>query len=444
MSKIVYTALEDPDDLNYGLYAPGFMFGRGLVRDGYTDTYILTGAEGVSLVFRGEGFEFDAKGRPVEGHATSIVIVLDGDTLATVTGVDIKASKLAALDTPKEFYSLLGKMDVEGSVGRDYLMGWTGKDTLQGGDGDDLLAGGKGDDRLFGGDGGDGLTFEGGKDILDGGGGQDYAISGLGAVNLKIDLREAGFQEIADGSTVKFVSVEGVVGGDGKDKLIGDAQANQLAGYDGNDSIVGNAGDDTIIGGLGDDTLKGGEGFDTVAFGSTDHGVKVSLAKEGAQNTGEGKDKIVGFENLTGTFYDDKLTGTSAFNHIEGGSGDDTIFGGGGRDGLFGGAGDDVFLFKGKVVDVANIADFNDAGEHDLIDLSGLDANANLAGDQDFSFIGTGAFTGVAGQLRWSFFGNDPSRDILVAADTNGDKVADFYVQLTSPVNALTINDFDL
>jgi hypothetical protein len=48
------------------------------------------------------------------------------------------------------------------------------------------------------------------------------------------------------------------------------------------------------------------------------------------------------------------------------------------------------------------------------------------AGDQRFGFIGNGAFTDVAGQLRWE----DVAADKVVQADTNGDGSADFKILL--------------
>jgi hypothetical protein len=44
------------------------------------------------------------------------------------------------------------------------------------------------------------------------------------------------------------------------------------------------------------------------------------------------------------------------------------------------------------------ITDFS-RSDRDRISLSGIDANASVGGDQAFTFIGTGAFTGSAGQL---------------------------------------------
>jgi serralysin len=64
-------------------------------------------------------------------------------------------------------------------------------------------------------------------------------------------------------------------------------------------------------------------------------------------------------------------------------------------------AGADTFVFSalsdsaGASIDV--LADFSTA-QNDKINLSAIDANSLLAGDQAFSWVGTGAFTNVAGQ----------------------------------------------
>jgi hypothetical protein len=66
-----------------------------------------------------------------------------------------------------------------------------------------------------------------------------------------------------------------------------------------------------------------------------------------------------------------------------------------------------------------------------------VDANSALAGDQAFSFIGTAAFSSVAGQLR--DFRQDG--DTFVAGDVNGDGMADFHVVL-DPLVSLVSSDF--
>ena len=66
-----------------------------------------------------------------------------------------------------------------------------------------------------------------------------------------------------------YTSIEKVIGGDGTDKLIGNARsATTLMGGGGNDTLMGGAGNDTLDGGSGSDMLTGGAGSDTFVYGS--------------------------------------------------------------------------------------------------------------------------------------------------------------------------------
>ena len=80
------------------------------------------------------------------------------------------------------------------------------------------------------------------------------------------------------------------------------------------------------------------------------------------------------------------------------------------------------------------IRDFSRA-QGDDIDLSGIDANAKAAGNQAFSFIGAKAFSGKAGELQ--------SKNGIVAGDVNGDKVADFHIEIANH-HGLVAGDFIL
>lgn len=62
----------------------------------------------------------------------------------------------------------------------------------------------------------------------------------------------------------------------------------------------------------------------------------------------------------------------------------------------------------------------------DRIGVSGIDANSKLSGNQEFSRIGTKSFSGKAGELRYE----KTNADTFVYADVNGDKKADFAVQI--------------
>lgn len=68
--------------------------------------------------------------------------------------------------------------------------------------------------------------------------------------------------------------------------------------------------------------------------------------------------------------------------------------------------------------------------EQDMIDLSAIDASTLATGNQAFSFVGTAAFKGVAGELRFDKLASDT----YIYADVNGDKVTDLKIRLEEPV----------
>jgi hypothetical protein len=63
----------------------------------------------------------------------------------------------------------------------------------------------------------------------------------------------------------------------------------------------------------------------------------------------------------------------------------------------------------------------------DKIDLSALDANARVAGNQGFAFVTN--FTHVAGQLQYD---QVATNSWYISGDVNGDAVADFSLNVYS------------
>ena len=323
---------------------------------------------------------------------------------------------------------------ISGNAGNNTLLGGLGNDTLLGGTGNDTLNGGRGDDRL------------------DGGAGMDLVAYGAATGGVRVNLATAGAQAIGGGQGRDMLSgIEHVNGSGFADVLTGNAGANLLFGAAGNDALVG---------GAGNDTLNGGLGTDTAGFGAAAGGVRVDLAMTGAQTIGggQGRDMLLGIENLNGSGFADRLWGNLAANQLSGGAGNDQLDGRGGNDSLLGGAGADsllggtgndvltggagadrlngglgadqfVFLGLGEsgVAPAGRdlIQDFSH-GQGDRIDLRGIDAHAGLAGDQAFRLIGERAFTGAAGELRYERTGNLTT----ILADANGDGRADFSVAL--------------
>lgn len=77
----------------------------------------------------------------------------------------------------------------------------------------------------------------------------------------------------------------------------------------------------------------------------------------------------------------------------------------------------------------------------DKIDLTAIDANPATATNDAFAWIGTGAFTGQAGELRGSAAGNVWT----IQGDTDGNGVADFQLVVTvADSHAIGSGDFFL
>ena len=385
------------------------------------------------------------------------------------TGITVSlALQGAAQATGNGSWNLSGIENLTGGTANDILTGDGNANVLGGGAGNDTLVGGGGNDTLYG-DGGIAVDGNGvvvpftdvaaigasgiGTDVamMPGASGNDTLEGGLGNDTLKTAAAEptpqpirsasgsvtvnltAGTATGADGSDT-LASIENVTGSAFNDTITGNTGNNVLNGGAGADTINGGGGNDTLVGGLGADILDGGAGIDTADYSASTAGVSVNLQNgKGTGGAAQG-DTLANIENAIGSAFADNLVGSSAANVLNGGAGNDTLNGGGGADTLTGGAGADLFVFKaladigvGATTDA--ITDFNAGGlgvatAIDHIDLSAIDANSRTTRDDAFNFIGTGAFSGKAGELRYDGAGH-------LLGDVNGDGIADFSLALT-------------
>lgn len=153
---------------------------------------------------------------------------------------------------------------------------------------------------------------------------------------------------------------------------------------------------------------------------------------------------LAGHDVLNGAGGDDTLDGGAGIDTLNGGTGNDRLIGGAGADKLWGGTGADTFVYtalgQSRLLATARdtIFDF-DAASGDRIDLSAIDGNTLRAGNQAF-VLGTDHFTGVRGQVIQVV----TDKGLLIEADIQGDRVADFAVLLSGVDHALAGGAFIL
>ena len=340
-----------------------------------------------------------------------------------------------------------GNDDISGRDGNDQLFGGDGDDALGGGEGDDggdggggrdvifgeggrdWLNGMSGDDRIFAGDGDDLMGGQDGNDVINGNGGRDTIFGDAGADWLNGDEdNDRIYGQDGDDLMGGQDGDDLIEGGAGRDMIFGDAGNDWLNGQADNDRIHGQDGDDLMGGQEGDDVIVGGAGRDTL-FGD-DGNDWLNGELDGDRIYGQGGDDLMG-----GQEGDDLLDGGAGRDTLYGDDGADTIVGGAGADILFGQGGGDTFffgaLFDSRAGEVDRIVDFN-AGAGDRIDLSAIDANSSVEGDQAFGLVG--AFSGRAGEAMLSFDGTFTT----LTLDVNGDRLEDFRLLIDGQVDGST------
>jgi Ca2+-binding RTX toxin-like protein len=240
----------------------------------------------------------------------------------------------------------------------------------------------------------------------------------------------------------------GLTGGAGDDVLFGRGGDDHLVGdgvllNPGNDTLFGGAGNDFLDGSGGNDCLFGGSGDDTLSGDSppalgTIHGF-LDWGNDYLDG-GKGNDLLYGGpldDILIGGRGNDTLYGDHPNIVGLGTPGNDVLIGGPGQDLLIGGPGADVFRYNATSEGGDTIQDF----EHliDKIDLSRIDANTHVPGNQAFTFVAAPTTSVFAHGISWN---QDAAlNETFIHADANGNTTADFTLTLVGLTN-LTAGDF--
>ncbi len=413
-------------------------------RDSITDLAVgdkvnLSAIPGLSFV--GVGNDFGGVANQVRifdnYSATELQIDTNGDkyadyVLALPDNLVVEETSLGS-----NIFQVAANITKNGTTGNDKLTGGNGSDSLTGLGGNDILIGLFGSDKLDGGTGLDSLTGGLGNDTLTGGDGNDtFFFNSLAEISSDTYSNRDSITDLAVGDKVNLSAIPGLsfVGvGNGFSGVAN--QVRILDNYSATELQIDTNGDTYADYSL---VLPDNLVVEETALGSKIFQVAANITKNGGTKNdtlggGNGNDSLSGFGG------NDSLVGSYGADTLNGGDGADTLFGGLGVDSLTGGAGNDVFKYT-------SLADFGtgylyesitDMAAGDKVDLSLIDVNPLLTGDQAFTFTTNSYFSGVAGELRYTYG--------YLYGDVDGDSYSDFTLAITTVGSLVpTATDFIL
>jgi Ca2+-binding RTX toxin-like protein len=302
--------------------------------------------------------------------------------------------------------------------------------TVNAGDGDDIVYTGAGSTTVNGGNGFDRINGGTGADTLDGGSDGNIDI-------VMYDGRAAPVNVTVNGPNTPdndtLTNFEGVLGGDG------------------NDRITGGPGNDFLDGGLGSDIINGGPGSDTVGYWERNDPITVRLGMNGA--TGTGGDAALGetdtiaadVENAGGGLGNDLIVGNQNANWLSGGlsllgpDGDDVLQGRGGGDHLTGGTGSDTADYSDRsgALNVSLDGVANDGGDTidaDVENITGGSGNDTLTGNAGGNVLTGGPGADILNGLGGAdtFSSRDDAADTIDCGDGIDSGTVDIIDVLTN------------
>ncbi|MEK8032070.1 hypothetical protein AACH06_14685 [Ideonella sp. DXS29W] len=263
-----------------------------------------------------------------------------------------------------------------------------------------------------------------------------WTLRGRGGDDVyRVDRQDLIIEAADEGTDSVQSSVSFVLSDNVERLLLTGSAAIDGQGNSQDNQITGNTATNKISGGAGNDTLDGGAGIDTASYQEATSAVTVSLAVTTAQVTGgAGTDRLVSFENLTGSAHADRLTGSATANVLDGKAGADTLTGGAGNDTyVLDNLGDLVVEWVGGGIDtIESLVSFTLAGQVEQLVLLGtadIDGIGNtlantITGNNSNNILdgGAGADTLIGGWGEDTYV-VDNAGDVLV--ETHNDNFSD-------------------
>jgi len=468
--------------------------GNDIYRIGSADapTIVELASEGTDTLQVAKGLSFT-----LGDNIENLVVLASGSgSGATLIGNDLD-NRMTGSSVGEVLDGSGGNDSLYGMGGDDFLVGGAGNDVLNGGAGNDAMVGGAGDDSYYVDSASDVIVEVAGE-------GTDIVRSTASSYALSANVENGKIATASGATLIGNELANSLAGNSGHDVLYGLDGDDLLNGGDGDDTLHGGAGNDTLTGGLGTDQLAGGTGDDTYYLGSSDsvlenagegidtvvgpadQSMSISLSpnvenatlRTAGQVDGNELDNLLvgsalndffmgeaGNDVIYGNEGADFLGGNSGNDFMDAGAGNDTLTNGEGDDVMNGGDGEDVFYHEGFVTDFGHdivtggpgadiftysagsvsltsydtITDF-EAGV-DTLYLGYLDANANVTGDQAFTWVSSP--TGALGELWAQDLGNG---NYVIFANMSGDAQADgqWYITMADPLQPFSPADIVL
>ena len=159
-----------------------------------------------------------------------------------------------------------------------------------------------------------------------------------------------------------------------------------LTGAGANDTLYGGGGNDTLDGGDGNDGLYGQAGDDGISGGGGDDQI-VDTVGNNTISAGAGNDHVMGSGTVNGDAGDDDLSGNGT-TVLRGGAGHDHLHCGTGAQRVDYNATSEDDPSPQSPVHLAEIIFGFNGADGDRLDVSTIDANLTVAGNQAFTFVG--------------------------------------------------------